>query len=85
MQHFRTVVINMEHPAFDRGLAQELGELRRRPLLHLAGAEGRGAAEDRAPGTQPETRRDAMQRSLGWSSLARICRMSPVRPGGLRY
>jgi len=22
--HFRTVIINMEHPAFDRGLAQEL-------------------------------------------------------------
>ncbi len=22
--HFRTVIINMEHPAFDRGLAQDL-------------------------------------------------------------
>ena len=50
LAHIRSVVINMEHEAFDQGLAQALADHLEAPCYTLGRTEGRGAVADGARG-----------------------------------
>ena len=55
--HLRTVVINMEHPAFDRGLAQELANALGGPCYTLPELKAETLGADGAPGVEQQTGR----------------------------
>ncbi len=51
-EHIRSVVINMEHAAFDQGLAQSLADHLKAPCLCAQRAEGRYPVSHRPAGNE---------------------------------